>query len=718
MRLNHKLGVFLAAPFVLLTISATNVHADSVQNNSNNAQQVISNVETQDKSQPATSGSDVNNQPVASANSSASAKAGNPTGQVSNQAAAFSQATETTNFNVQNSAVNPAELMTAAYVTNYTQQQINNASYINSYFTSRGWTAQSVAGMLGNMVSESGLQPNLWEYGGGGGYGLVQWTPATSMMSWCRNNGHDYTSLEGQCAYIQYQMTHGLQFYPSRYSGMTAYQYMHSTLSPYSLALIFLANFERPANPNQPSRGQQAQYWYQYFQSHGGSTTAPTQQPTTPTTPTSQMNQHGTFRVAYGLNVRQAPSTSSAIVATYSGGQSFPYDSKVEANGYLWVSYIGGSGIRRYVAIKNLSNGITYGYDSNNFSYSAPSTTPTTPTTNVPSKPTTPTSTTINQRGTFKTAYGLNVRQAPSTSSAVVSAYSAGQSFPYDSKVKANGYLWVSYVSYSGVRHYVAIKNLSDGSTYGYDSNNFSYSTPSTTPTTPTTNVPSKPTAPTSSTVNQRGTFKVAYGLNVRQAPSTSAAIVSYYSGGQSFSYDSKVEANGYLWVSYLSYSGVRHYVAIKNLSNGTIYGYDSNNFSFNGTPAATTSNTSSSSNVSQESKAQQVVAIARQQIGKPYVWGAAGPNSFDCSGLVQYVYRQVGVNLPRTATQQEYSGYSVSFNNLQPGDLMFWGNYGSAYHVGIYTGNGNVLFAPQPGQTVKEQPMTYYMPSFARRVL
>lgn len=52
--------------------------------------------------------------------------------------------------------------------------------------------------------------------------------------------------------------------------------------------------------------------------------------------------------------------------------------------------------------------------------------------------------------------------------------------------------------------------------------------------------------------------------------------------------------------------------------------------------------------------------------------------------------------------------GYSVNLNNLQSGDLVFWGNPGRAYHVGIYTGNGNVLFAPQPGQTVKEQPMRY----------
>ncbi|PEH08639.1 hypothetical protein CP354_02500 [Lactobacillus sp. UMNPBX3] len=643
MQLNHKLGVFLAAPFALLVLSATNVHADNIQSNSN---QTISNMSLQTNDtktqQNVVMSNDAKAQitvnPSSNANSSSVAKIneknnvksdtdntnvesnadniGNIASSDSTAVANSASSDNIQSFNVntqEQPAINVSELTTEEYVTNYTQQQINNATTIHDYFINQGWTPNAIAGMLGNFVSESGLIPDLHQYGGGPGYGLAQW-PFNSVVNWCRNNGYDYRTLQGQCAYIEYQMTHGQQYYPSAYSRMTANEYMHSYASAYTLGMIWLNNFERPANRNQPARGQQAQYWYQYFQSHG-STSAPVQQnPSTPaTTPSSsRMSQHGTFKVAYGLNVRQAPSTSAAIVTYYNGGQSFTYDSKIEANGYLWVSYMSYSGVRRYVAIKNLNNGTTYGYDSNNFSYSAPASS--TPSTNVPSTP------------------------APSTS--------------------------------------------------------------------------------TSSTEKQYGTFKVAYGLNVRQAPSTSAAIVTYYNGGQSFTYDSKIEANGYLWVSYMSYSGVRRYVAIKNLSNGTTYGYDSNNFSFNGTPVTSNNNPSSTPAVPQGNKGQQVVALARQQIGKPYVWGATGPNSFDCSGLVQYVYRQVGVNLPRTTTQQEYCGHAVSFNNLQPGDLMFWGKYGSAYHVGIYTGNGNVLFAPQPGQTVKEQPMRYYMPAFARRVL
>ncbi|QAR35438.1 C40 family peptidase [Latilactobacillus curvatus] len=121
----------------------------------------------------------------------------------------------------------------------------------------------------------------------------------------------------------------------------------------------------------------------------------------------------------------------------------------------------------------------------------------------------------------------------------------------------------------------------------------------------------------------------------------------------------------------------------------------------------------------SMNSKQQAVVNLAQQQVGKPYVWGATGPNSFDCSGLVQYVYSHAaGINLPRVTNQQEACGSEVSLNALEPGDLLFWGNRGSTYHVAIYIGGGNFVQAPEPGQNVKVTNMKYYYPNFARRVL
>lgn len=119
-------------------------------------------------------------------------------------------------------------------------------------------------------------------------------------------------------------------------------------------------------------------------------------------------------------------------------------------------------------------------------------------------------------------------------------------------------------------------------------------------------------------------------------------------------------------------------------------------------------------------SEQQKVVNEAKKYIGVPYVWGGTTPAGFDCSGLVQYVYKNaVGINLPRVTTQQEISGKEVSLNSLSPGDLLFFGNRGATYHVAIYIGNNQYIHAPQPGETIKIASISsYFMPSFARRVL
>ena len=99
-----------------------------------------------------------------------------------------------------------------------------------------------------------------------------------------------------------------------------------------------------------------------------------------------------------------------------------------------------------------------------------------------------------------------------------------------------------------------------------------------------------------------------------------------------------------------------------------------------------------------------RVVAIAEQYLGRPYVWGAAGPYAFDCSGLVTYVYAQVGILLPHFAAAQWNYGTYVSSDQLEPGDLVFFANLD---HVGIYVGNGDYIQAPQPGDVVKITPLS-----------
>jgi peptidoglycan DL-endopeptidase CwlO len=130
--------------------------------------------------------------------------------------------------------------------------------------------------------------------------------------------------------------------------------------------------------------------------------------------------------------------------------------------------------------------------------------------------------------------------------------------------------------------------------------------------------------------------------------------------------------------------------------------------------PAATVPAVSPSS-VAGDGVAVQALRFALTQQGKPYVWGAVGPNAYDCSGLVQWAYKQVGVNLPRVAAAQSLVGRPVAQANLQPGDLVFF--YTPVSHVGIYVGNGNVLNAPTAGQNVKISAMKWMPFHNARRV-
>ena len=114
-----------------------------------------------------------------------------------------------------------------------------------------------------------------------------------------------------------------------------------------------------------------------------------------------------------------------------------------------------------------------------------------------------------------------------------------------------------------------------------------------------------------------------------------------------------------------------------------------------------------------------KVVNKAKEQLGKPYVWGASGPGSFDCGGLVKYVYKQaVNIELPMGTFNQETYGKEASLGSLLPGDLLFYGTRGNTYHVGIYIGSNQMIHAPQPGQNVTTVDIKYFYPSFARRLL
>jgi cell wall-associated NlpC family hydrolase len=97
---------------------------------------------------------------------------------------------------------------------------------------------------------------------------------------------------------------------------------------------------------------------------------------------------------------------------------------------------------------------------------------------------------------------------------------------------------------------------------------------------------------------------------------------------------------------------------------------------------------------------AQTAVSTAMAQIGDPYVWGAAGPDAFDCSGLTQYAYAAAGISLPHSSSMQSTMGVPVSRSDLQPGDLLFF--YSPVSHVGMYIGDGQMVHAATSGEPVK----------------
>ncbi|MGW0207578.1 NlpC/P60 family protein [Streptomyces sp. NPDC003233] len=121
-------------------------------------------------------------------------------------------------------------------------------------------------------------------------------------------------------------------------------------------------------------------------------------------------------------------------------------------------------------------------------------------------------------------------------------------------------------------------------------------------------------------------------------------------------------------------------------------------------TGSGSTGSTTTSS--SYDTKAEKAIAFARAQIGKPYVWGATGPDSYDCSGLTQAAWKAAGVTLPRTTYDQVNAGTTVSLADARPGDLIFF--YDDISHVGVYIGNGMMIHAPKPGAYVREESIYY----------
>ena len=169
-----------------------------------------------------------------------------------------------------------------------TNEMKSNALYIYYYLSQRGWSLNAIAGMLGNMQTESTINPCIWEsldYGDTAqGYGLVQWTPATKLIEWANANGRDYTDIDTQLDRIIYEFNNGVQYYATDSYPVSASNFKTSNESPEYLAYCFLYNYERPAEYDQPNRKTQARYWYDYLSDFEGVTPSEPDEPEYPVT--------------------------------------------------------------------------------------------------------------------------------------------------------------------------------------------------------------------------------------------------------------------------------------------------------------------------------------------------------------------------------------------------------------------------------------------------
>ena len=191
-----------------------------------------------------------------------------------------------------------------------------------------------------------------------------------------------------------------------------------------------------------------------------------------------------------------------------------------------------------------------------------------------------------------------------------------------------------------------------------------------------------------------------ADSLNVRKGAGTSYSVITKLSKGTVVDV---LESASNGWKKIKTSNGTIGWVSGSYLANGVVE-----------QPSTPSTN-----------KVQAVIDLAHKQLGKPYVWGAEGPNSFDCSGLIYYVYKNAaGITLPRTSSAQYSAGVAVSRSNLKAGDLIFSSTDGTGNitHVAIYVGDGQMIHAPRNGKNVEKVSInnSYWNKAYvgARRVL
>ena len=423
---------------------------------------------------------------------------------------------------------------------------------------------------------------------------------------------------------------------------------------------------------------------------------------------TSLVGKKGTVvNVSTSLRVRQSPSTSSSVVGSLRGGQTF----EIKGKSGSWY-YINLDGLTGYIHGDYVQVG---GSNSNNGGQSSEN------------------NSGMNTSLAGKTGKVVNVstslriRQSPSTSSSVVGLLSAGQTFKINGK---NGSWYNIYAQGTkGNVHgdYVQILSGNEGSNSGSNNNQSGSQN---------NNLDESYNGKAGKVVN------VTTNLRLRSQPSTSSSVLAYLLPNERFTLQGKT-SSGWFKVNYNGKIGYLHedYVKIVSSNEGSNEGVNEN--------LGSSQNGSTGGGQVNQSKYEQVLSIMKSQIGSPYIYGGVGETltssllsslrrtfpdhaargfydipskylngnyrAFDCSGLMQWSFRQAGISLGRTTWDQVNNGYEVSPSNAKPGDLLFFSNLG---HVGMYIGNDQWIEAPNKGKFVSIAPVPWSKIGRARRVL
>lgn len=195
-----------------------------------------------------------------------------------------------------------------------------NGQYILDFLLSRGWTKNAVAGMLGNMETESTINPGIWQSLDAGnmsmGFGLVQWTPASKYTNWADANGYQWGDIDGQLTRLQYEINNSIQWISTTDYPLSFQEFKTSNETPEYLAQAFLRNYERPADQNQPNRSTQARYWYDTLIFNGGTSDFiyPTSCPITSPFNDPTRSEHYGVDFACGGDNNQILASASGIV--------------------------------------------------------------------------------------------------------------------------------------------------------------------------------------------------------------------------------------------------------------------------------------------------------------------------------------------------------------------------------------------------------------------